>query len=766
MPLCHHFSPPFLKRDERDSIFLSMASGQTLMKTDRKRDRMIPFATPRRSLAALLLVLGAVFCPAQAVDLNTYYAYPWSIGFSFENISPYGGDQIQPSVYYGISGNVRVPLPFAPIFQPFAKVGFNSFSVLSTSADVKFQNSQFYILPGIGWANRFTKNFEVGVDVGVGYQMIYFPDLDVLSSSSSGSRTDNVIAMLGVHLTLDPAYSFSIDIAPNLMYRYAFQPLTQFNGLSFGIGATLNYRFGDDPDAPKASIRSISFGEVTFPPLYAAMQSYYAKNPFAKIQIRNVERYAISDVQVSFYQAGYMDTPTKLRSIPKIDSGKSVEIPVVASFNGEVFNTNGDTPLNGEIVVEYTSHNRPAKQSLSVSYTLYDRTSISWDDDRKEAAFITKADTALRNYATFIRQAIKDRSIGGYSEPVQTAMGVYYALKELGVIYQLALTSSFAQAQADPLVVDHVHLPRETLQRKAGDCSDLTALFCAIMESVGIPTGYITVPGHIYPVFGTKVETSSYKELHPDKSMTFDVNGELWIPLEMTMVGTSDFLSAWRKGVEEWQALESDPKNRAIFFTAEAQDVFRPVGLKEEDLGLQYGDTKKIADNFRDTVDRVVDAVIDSYTKVAAESNAKSDYNRLGIVAAQYGRWDQAQKALNTALALDRNYLSAEVNLGNVYFLQQDYQNALKVFHQAQEEMDADGRQGSAMYARLMLNISRSYYELENYEQAATYYDKAAKADPSIVNTYGYLKSGQGGNSGSRAAQSSGPQALFADGQD
>jgi hypothetical protein len=719
-----------------------------------------------RAAAVSVLLLCAILSHAQTIDLNSYYAYPWSFGLAFENITPYGGDQIQPVTYNGFSGIVRIPIPSAPTFQPFLKLGANFFT--TAEADAKFQNTQFWVMPGIGWANRFSKNFELGVDLGAGYQMNYFPSINVLSTSgSTAARTDNLLATAGAHLTFDPAYSFSIDLTPTFTYRYALQPLTEFNGFTFGIGASINYRFGEDPDAPKAAIRSISFGDVTFPPLYAAMQSYYAKNPFAKVRIKNVEKFPITDVQVSFYQAGYMDTPTKLTSIPLLDSGKSVDVPVLASFNSEVFNTNGDTPLNGEITVEYTSHNRPAKQSLPVSYVLYDRTSISWDDDRKEAAFITKADTALRNYGTFIRQAVKDRTVLGYSEPVQTAMAVYYALKELGVIYQLALTSSFASAQADPLVVDHVHLPRETLQRKAGDCSDLTALFCAIMESVGIPTGFITVPGHIYPVFGTKVPTASYKNLHPDKTMTFDVEGELWIPVEMTMVGASDFLSAWRKGVEEWKALDGDTKDRAIFFTAQCQDVFRPVGLKEEDLGLQYGDTKKIADNFRDSVDQVIDTVIDSYTEVAANSNAKSDYNKLGIVAAQYGRWDQALKALNTALALDRNYLSAEINLGNVYFLQQDYQNALKVFHQTQDVMDADGKQGSALYARVLLSISRSYYELESYDQAGAYYDKAAAADPTLVSTYGYLKSGQGAaSSGSRAAQSSGPQALFAEGEE
>jgi tetratricopeptide (TPR) repeat protein len=725
--------------------------------------------TRRAALLCLLLACGATGLGAQNVDLNTYYAYPISFGVGFENLSPWGA-QLEYSLYYGITGVLRVPLGKLPILQPIVRFGLNSFVTpqVSTTDPVhpnKLENTQLFLMPGIGWSSRLAKNFEVGVDLSAGYEMIIFPNIDVLSAQPQPRRTDNLLATLGARVTFNPSYSLSIDVTPAVTARYALSPLTDFNGITFGIGVTGNYRFGEDPDAPKAAVRSISFGEAKFPPLYAAMQSYYAKNAFAKVTIRNVEKFSITDVQVTFYQAGYMDTPTALMTIPSLAAGATVEVPVVASFNSEVFLTNGDTPLNGEIVAEYTSRNRPAKQPLPVSYVLYDRTSISWDDDRKEAAFITKADTALRNYATFVRQAVKDRVVPGFSEPLQTATAIYYALKELGVIYQLALTSSFAQAHANPLVVDHVHLPRETLQRKAGDCSDLTALYCALLESVGIPTGFITVPGHIYPVFGTKVATASYRDLHPDKNMTFDVNGELWIPVEMTMVGTSDFQTAWRTGVDEWRALESDPKRRAIFFTSQAQDVFHPVGLKEEDLGLQYGDAKKIADNFRDAADRAVSTVIDAYAKVAVDSSAKSDYNRLGIVAAQYGRYDQALSALNTALSLDRNYLSAQINLGNVYYLQQDYQSALKVFHGAEEAMQADGNEKSALFARVVLNISRSYYEIEDYAQAATYYDRAAAIAPDLVGQYGYLKSGQG-DSGSRAAEQGGPGILYAEGEE
>ena len=597
--------------------------------------------------------------------------------------------------------------------------------------------------------------------------MTVFPKLEVLDTPPQPVRTDDLLAYLGARLSFSPSFNFALDFSPSLTYRYSLQPLTQFNGLTFGLLFTGSYRVGEDPDSPKAAIRSIKFSDLSLPPVYAAMQSYYAKNPLAKISLTNTESFTLSDIEVSFYQAGYMDAPTKLASISSLAPGKTAQVGVVASYNSAVFDTNGDTPLNGEIVVEYNSRNRAAKQSLPISYVLYDRTSISWDDDRKEAAFITKADTALRNYATFIRQTIKDRVNPGYSDPVQTAMAVYYALKELGVIYQLALTSSFSQAQANPLVVDHVHLPRETLQRRAGDCSDLTALYCALLESVGIPTGFITVPGHIYTVFGTKVPSADYRELYPDKTMTFDVNGELWIPVEVTMIGTSDFLAAWRKGVEEWTALDDDPSKRKIYFTDQAQQVYHAVGLKEEDLGLQYGETaQKVADEFRAESEKLVDTVIDNYGKIATDSGAKSDYNRLGIIAAQMGRFDQAQQALNTALSLDRNYLSALVNLGNVFFLKQDYQNALRVFHQAEESMASSDRQGSPLYPRVLLNISRSYYELEDYEQAAAYYQKTAAIAPDLVGAYGYLKSGQGTTTTNTraAAQSSGPQILYAEG--
>ena len=151
-----------------------------------------------------------------------------------------------------------------------------------------------------------------------------------------------------------------------------------------------------------------------------------------------------------------------------------------------------------------------------------------------------------------MRQICKDYTIDGFSPELQTAMQIFFALGELGILYQKDPTSPFEAAQENPLIVDAISLPRNTMTRATGDCDDLTVLFCSLMEAVGIETAFITIPGHIYAAFKTSTPSRSYKMLNPDRNMTLNIDGELWIPVEITLIGEADFLTAWRTGVEEY----------------------------------------------------------------------------------------------------------------------------------------------------------------------------------------------------------------------
>ncbi len=62
------------------------------------------------------------------------------------------------------------------------------------------------------------------------------------------------------------------------------------------------------------------------------------------------------------------------------------------------------------------------------SMDMYDRNAITWDDDRKMAAFVTPADNVVRSYASKIRQFHKEIVIPALNDEVQFAIQAYNVL--------------------------------------------------------------------------------------------------------------------------------------------------------------------------------------------------------------------------------------------------------------------------------------------------------------------------------------------------
>ena len=686
----------------------------------------------------------------ETANFNEFYKFPVSIGADYIGLSPFNDYGFDVTLTE-LSGNVRVPLPSMPQLQPMLQIGVIQFTDLNRDDPEKWDHTHYFGTLGALWSNRFSKTFELGGEAALGLTQAVFPNIDP-DGVSRGSL--NILGSAGLRASLNPSYNFSLDIHPSLKYmKYigSAETFGLFDGFSFGIGFSGHYRFGTDPDAPQAIIRSIKFEVERLPSIFAAMQSYYVTNPIGKVSITNTEDFSIFDVDVSFFQAGYMDNPTKAITIAEMEAGETVEVDLFASFNDAVFSKNGVTPLTGEVKVDYLWRNRPVDQVASVSYDLHDKTALTWDDDRKVGAFITYADSALRNYASAIRQYTKDDIVPSFSDSLQAAMQIYYGLAELGIIYQIDPTSPFDAAQDNPQIVDSISIPRDTLTRLTGDCDDLTAVYTALLETLGIETAFITVPGHIYAAFNTGVASKDFRKVHNDKSMTLSIDGSLWVPVEITLMGTDDFLSAWRIGIMEFAAVADTPDLRHLIKTREAQEIFRPVGLQETDLGLQYGSKSEIVKNFKRDMDKLIDNVIEDYKETASSSMRKRDFNKLGIIAAQFGRTSVAEDAFNSALSLDRNYLNPKINLGNLFYMQEEYQDALRNFLGAERTMAEAGKQGSAVYPKILLNIARTYYELENYDRVAEYYNRVNEFDPGLTAKYTYLHSGDAGSRASDA---------------
>ena len=699
----------------------------------------------------IMLAASSVLCAEEdRTDYNGYYQYPFSMGVEYQAVTPFSAYGPDFNIYEA-AANFRLPLTDAPVLQPLLQIGIAQYDTSNYLGDGdKWDFTQVFAGLGLAYANRFSKDFEIGLGLTGGYSAALFGNLD----AEKTYLMNYLYAEAFGSIALDPSYNLSIEIKPKIKYQMSMPEqgvtLTDFDGLSTGIGISLHYRFGEDPDSAASLIRSLKFEQVRLPAVFAAMQSYYIKNPLGTVAITNRETETIKNLEISFIQPGLMDAPTLCFSKDELEPGETVNIPVYAAFNNQVFLAEGVTPYTGELVAAYEYRSRLVEQRQPVTYDLHDKTALTWDDERKVAAFITPADSALRNYTSYIRQTVKEISMPGYNSQLQEAVNVFNALSVIGCLYQSDPSSPFTAAQGDAAVVDSVSLPRDTLKRITGDCDDLTVLYCSLLETIGIETAYITVPGHIYAAFNTKVPSSNYHEIHPSRDLTINLDGELWVPVEITLIGVSSFTEAWKRGAGEWHAWDRETEKRGFNITREAQAVFRPVGLRESDLGLQYGSTSRLVESVKKDINTLKDESLSFYLENVKSRGKKQDYNRLGIAYSRFADYTEAERAFNRAVSSDRAYIPALVNLANIETLKGRENQSLKIYYQIIDTLKREGKDGSAVFGKILLNIARIEYNSGEIQSAGENFRKAEKIVPDDSMAFSYIA---GSDEGVRASQ-------------
>lgn len=649
-------------------------------------------------------------------DLNRYYWFPFSLGLEYQNYT-YFGENKNNNDAQGMALNTRFPLSFLPVLQPSMEAGFIYCDRLDPVRPDRLDNRQFYALLGISYTNRFLKNFEYGLELAAGASYMTFPNL-LEDGGLIGSI--NLAAEAGLYLSLAPSYNFMIAFHPNFKYFYAITPsINDYNGFVLGTGITFHYRFGEDPDLPRPALNSLAWGDITLPPVYANMQQYYTDHPLGKFILINPQNYPVSDVEVYFSQKTYMDSPRYCTTIDHLNPGQSREIDLYATFNNQIFDIEGSEPVNGEINVTYKALGRNGAQKKSITFELNDKTTMTWDDYNKLAALITPADGSLKNYSSYIERACETELSTYFNKNLQLAMQLYCALTELNVIYQPdpVLPYGVARAGMDN-VKDKVYLARDTLQRGSGDCDDLTVLFCSLLESIGIESGYMIMDDHIFPVFNTKEKARAYADLNPSREMTIPYNDELWVPVEMTLLGQTNFYEAWEKGIANYKANRS---NERFFITRKAQEVYQPVGLKEKDLGLQYGDIKAIKKAFKTDLNQIINFVVTGYERKIREKEDKTVFNALGSLYGAAGQTDKAEAAFKKALMMDENYIFAKINLGILFIYKKNYQQALTWLTASLDQANAASHVPGNVMSTIYLNMSGCYKALGEEEKANTY---------------------------------------------
>jgi len=476
-------------------------------------------------------------------------------------------------------------------------------------------------------------------------------------------------------------------------------------------------------------ISSLEFYDI-FPVFY----KYYDQHPVAKAVLHNYEKTPITDIRMSLFIHQYMDVPKEVKAPPEIKAGGEAAVELNALFNNKVLEITEGTKVAAEITYEYTLRGKKYTNKYTETIRIFDRNATTWDDDRKAAAFVTAKDPSVLRFSKNVVGMIKDKGSKSINKNILTAMALYEAISLFGMSYVIDPTTPYAEFSENKQAVDFLQFPRQTLDYRAGDCDDLSILYNALLESIGIETSFITIPGHILMAFSLDIRPEKARKSFSKPDDLIFREEKAWLPVEVTMLGNG-FLKAWQTGARQWREAVSK-KKEGFYPMHSAWKIYEPVGLPGTGGPVELPGSDQLVSVYLAELIKYIDREI--YPKVASirEQMQKTGetaklINKLGVIYARYGLTDKAEKEFSRALAKNNDYVPALINLGNVYYLNDDVETALKYYDSAAKKQPDN--------PKVLLCVARANHELENYGSARRMYNRLRALNPELANQYAYL---------------------------
>lgn len=448
----------------------------------------------------------------------------------------------------------------------------------------------------------------------------------------------------------------------------------------------------------------------------------YEEDGVGRIKLTNNTDKPMDSVKVSFVLKNVMDFPTETR-IEQILPGKSEEITLKAVFNNTILTISEDSSVQALIEASYYENGAQVVYGKNSTVKVYDKHRLTWDERGRYAAFITPKDPPLMNFVRSVATQFQDAK-----DEAQLAAVVFGAMGVAGLTYLPDPANPYQVSSGKTDVVDYIQYPRETLRRKSGDCDDLVAIYSAALESLGIYTLVVEVPGHMFMMFSTNIDADA--DGYTNNDLYVIHKGKLWIPVETTVVGSS-FVKAWELGAANYYKWNN--KGLTLLDVHESWATFKPATLPESTQAPMEISAKQIEEKYPGDLVSVLK--VSSQTKIrrylqAIEKNS-ADMNahlQVAIVLARLGDRNEAMKYFDKIVAAEPKNAAALNNRGNIYMIEGDYAAAQKNYLAATQSNPDD--------AEIWVNLAKSYKVMNDMKKAKDSFVKAQKLDASIKNKY------------------------------
>lgn len=512
-----------------------------------------------------------------------------------------------------------------------------------------------------------------------------------------------------------------------------------FNGLRLGIGMRLDFPGLDQQKS------TIEIDTIRLLPLFPVLYRYYDSHTVGSVRIKNSGSRAVQGITLSLYVDRYMDNPMDSGEPLTLAPGEEREIPLYGLFNDKMMDVTEGTKVSARITLSHPLGRKEFSRDYTGSLEFYNRNAMSWDDDRKIASFITAKDPDIMNFAKNMMSWMQEVRNPALDENFQKGMALFEAVRAYGIRYEIDPVTPFSQFSETAASIDFLQFPRQTLQYSNGDCDDLTSLYCALLESVGVETAFITVPGHIYAAFSLSTGAEEAAKTFSRTRDLIIIDGKAWLPVEITL-SQSPFDKAWETGARQWREAYA-AEQADLFPTREAWQTYQPVGFREGAGGLMLPNRDQVISAIRDFTERYVESELGPRLKDLQEGMRRSRdktpwLNRIAVLYARYGLYDKALETLMEVVR-QREHPPALTNLGNLHYLREEYETALGYYQRA---LAVQQNNSSAL-----VGLARCSHKLENFGTVQKIYDQLKTSNPELAERYAYLN--ERGEEAERASQ-------------
>ncbi len=504
---------------------------------------------------------------------------------------------------------------------------------------------------------------------------------------------------------------------------------------SAAYSSALKMRDKVSKNEPPLSILEIQVKEI-YPSMYRNYSDVKLL-PVGEVVVANNTSSPLTPSSITVFVKELMTQPTQMVSAPMVGYSNTY-IQLSALFTDKILSYTADEKLQLDVVIKYMDGGQEKSVTKSATFVLHGRNAITWKDKRCLASFISPSEEALIEYNKKADQIFKGERTYGLNKPILKAMQIYTLLHNSNFVYSPDPVLSFATVSTNTDILDYLQYPSETLKRRSGDCDDLVALYASMLENAGIATAYIDVPGHVFIAFDSEVKPADIVAAGLSAMETIVHQGKVWIPVETTLLGTNNFMNAWKSGAERYFNELTQGNFPELVSLADARTVYVPsnyvpAGFDEKpmagkDMMLEY--TNMLAQLTAKTKKEVVAEIANRYQTEPENIFIKNKYATL---LGQIGELTKAEKVLLEAFEIAPSNPSVLNNLGNLYFLKNDSGKALEFYTQASACDPAD--------AEILVNICKAHLLAGNNAQAKVWFDKAIALNTNLEVLYSNLKS-------------------------